>query len=454
MTSEQSYTHVFLFKQNDTVRPNTIPRLGDNHHLLFVQINEDGPEEVRYISGKDSVKKDQAIAKRKGSTVLQTGQEFDFNEDFDEIKNSKFVFHNCPNIDYQKKYFSNAIKIMMTAEDQKEADLTMFEEVEDLAKAGRILTPQIGNDGSLLAVVETDVTAPRTTDPPAPTREEEKEDREDQETPPAAAGTVPGPTGENLDNFAYDPNYDVSGNPETTNEIVKSIIILDHATKYVGFSAKKIRQTFLDSCTSPNSYTRDLVLLLMGFVRISNNIGKIQKKRENIVQAKKIQELYSDKKIKMRASAADEITLPRLAIAFMPELLMVRTHLVSDLQNQFETGLEVRFADIQFAGSPDIYGRAGYAEFHRQMSAAIHRVGGNKATRSEADKFGVDPKDEKFDKNLKRWLKVSQDGFAKEQPVVKERLRNAISFVAPASNVRKAAFEWIRGGYTEYRNAL
>lgn len=461
-----NYTHVIFIKPNQTLRSKDIPDLGETGDVVLVQVGDDGAERVKFINNLDIAKKEALLGKKKGTTAFAVGDEYNYEADYIKVAANDFVFHNCPDPEQLKKNLKGLADLLIPGDITEEVDTTALDEALKSVDEGKARGPVVDRANKFVYAREGGVTG---------RSEEGKEEEEDipadttptvpapaptvpapattapATAPAAAAPTAPAPTIEDLDRFAYSEDYNTMTDPTDVTNIIKSVITLDHATKYSGFSAKKVRMNFINSCPSANEYARDLILLLMGFVRIANNVGKIQKKRENSKQAKKIQDLYSDKKFKTKAMTAEELTLPRLAIAFMPELLMVRTFLITDIQNQFETGLETRFADLQLAGSADIYSRPGYADFYKQMSAAIHKVAGKQNARSATDKYGVDPNDAKFQENLKRWLKVAQDGFSKDQAIVKNRLTAAISFRAPETNKKRAAFEWIRTGYEQYR---
>jgi len=212
-------------------------------------------------------------------------------------------------------------------------------------------------------------------------------------------------------------------------------------TAYEGFSPEITRnqfyQIFKDG--SSTNFCRALILVFVAYCGVKNNIGKLGLKRMNLEWSKKLYDSMEEFGIKKKADSKETLTLPRLAISFMPELLAYRKYLGSELQHQTESSINVAYQDLAFCGCPSINGLPGYDIYHKEMSSYIYKPG---------EETALD--DKKFLASLARWSKVSKTGYKKDFPLI-ERMNQ----VFPSSGwTTMAAYRFIEGAFNnkEYMN--
>jgi hypothetical protein len=202
------------------------------------------------------------------------------------------------------------------------------------------------------------------------------------------------------------------GNRETSEPVkeadfetilLNAIELCSEATIYEGFSPSAIRKAVLSKFENKNNYATVLVYALIIYIRVGNNIGKITEKRKD---SDKINEMLKDVSIlsvKKSARNKEDLTYPRIAIAFMPELLVMRKYLITDLQIQVNCLLSSEYHDLAFAGCNHISEMNGYSEFYKAFSKLI--VNGGKGYSEQDIKDGKDKSD------TERWLDVSKKGY-------------------------------------------
>lgn len=232
------------------------------------------------------------------------------------------------------------------------------------------------------------------------------------------------------------------------NDIDSLFHIMRDATLYNGVDLKAVRQSFLSKYQGQNqAATRDLALLLLTYIRAGNNVSKMNVKRKDINVSKEMISLSQRIGIVKKAASASDITYPRLALAFMAELLICRKFLVKDLSKQVDVALSVEYHDLAFAGCPRIATLDQYSEFHIEFSALIHKIkpkGSNKVS------YGIDPKDPSFVKNHERWLKVASNGYARDK-IQHERITAAMALTVPdGTNPRAVVWPFIEQGVVTY----
>jgi hypothetical protein len=230
----------------------------------------------------------------------------------------------------------------------------------------------------------------------------------------------------------------INWNAENEKDMLDLIDHITPAIKYEGFNPKVTRQTFIGGKTSNDAAARDLILCFAAYAHIGNNASKLAERRVDVTISKKLMDAVSAMGISKVNRTRTGLTLPRLAVAFMPEYLTYRLHLVTDLQEQTESTLAVFYQDVVFYGCPAIRNMGGYAEFHKEFSAYIYHK----------DASG-DAKDEKFLKSYAQWNKVANKGY-KMDTGIHTRMQTAI---ATTTSSKAAAYQFILAGVTEYASA-
>jgi hypothetical protein len=188
--------------------------------------------------------------------------------------------------------------------------------------------------------------------------------------------------------------------------IIGLINMIDPALQYLGFSPRHSRKVFCDRDPSVTVLSRDLLLCFSAYSRIANNVAKLNKQRVDLDISRKVMGAINGMGIVKRATQKDHLTLPRIAIAFMPEYLLYRKFLVTGLQDQTDAQIDVVYKDIIFHGCSDISTKANYLQFHKEFSALIYKP------KEET------PLDDKgFLANYNRWSKVTVKGYRNDTQI-------------------------------------
>jgi hypothetical protein len=193
---------------------------------------------------------------------------------------------------------------------------------------------------------------------------------------------------------------------ETSEKIIALIRIIDPALKYLGFSPRYTRKTLLSKSDNIKVSARDLILCFAGYAHIANNVTKLNSKRVDVGISQKVMKAITSMGVVKRAIRKDHLTLPRLAIAFMPEYLIFRKFLTNDLQDQTEAAIDTKLKDLAFYGCDAIRNIVGYTDFHKEFSALIYKPG---------TEISLD--DKSFLTNYNRWNKVQSKGYSKDTQI-------------------------------------
>jgi hypothetical protein len=222
-------------------------------------------------------------------------------------------------------------------------------------------------------------------------------------------------------------------------DLVQLIEIVDPAVKYLGFHPKTTRRVFLQKRADPAENAKDLLLIFTSYAHIGNNIAKLNRRRVDVDISSQVRDAVEDLNIVKVERTKEALTLPRLAIAFMPEYLLYRKFVTTDLQDQTDSTINVSYKDIAFAGCDLIRSMTGYEEFHKEFSSYIHNKG-----------KGVEITDAAFLKSWSKWLKVAINGYRSDKEI-----HTAMSSAVSASGVtRKAAIDMITDSMVNHRTTL
>lgn len=236
-----------------------------------------------------------------------------------------------------------------------------------------------------------------------------------------------------------EPAAAVTMDASNKNEIMALLEDILPAIKYEGFNSKAIREAFIAKGPTDVINVRHILLAFAAYSHIGNNAKNLSIRRVDLEKSKKLAAALDGIGIKKIDRTKTGLTLPRLAIAFMPEYVTFRRFLAGELQDQTESTLDVKFKDIAFHGCPEIRNMTGYAEFHKEFSSFIYEK-----------MKDVDPTDAGFLKNYKKWSKVSINGY-KGDADVRSRMTEALS---SADISKRAAFDRILAGMAFYRSRI
>lgn len=224
---------------------------------------------------------------------------------------------------------------------------------------------------------------------------------------------------------------------EDPEEIIKLIEFLDKCVVYEGFKPSLIRNNLYENFkddSQKHEFAKTLTILFVAYCAIGNNKTKLTKKRHNADWAKEVLGVVDKLKISKKARNKQILTLPRIAIAFMPELLIYRKFISQELQEQTSSTISKIYQDLAFKGCPQISAITGYAEFHKEMSSYIYKPSED-----------TDLNDEKFLKNYNRWNKIATKGYASDKKMHK-RMEKALSFVSMSP---REAYEFIASSHDD-----
>lgn len=176
---------------------------------------------------------------------------------------------------------------------------------------------------------------------------------------------------------------------------------------YEGFAPEKVRSSFIgDADVNDDAIAvkkaKDLIKCLMAYASAGNNLRKLTERVTDIDRARGIVASITTAGVKQTASGPGDITLPRLAIAFMSVYLAYRYNARSILQNQTSSTIDVVFKDVAFCGHRGIYNMAGYTEFYQEFSMLIG---------PPDEEVAAGESKEDFDEH---WPLIAQEGYEKD----------------------------------------
>jgi len=203
--------------------------------------------------------------------------------------------------------------------------------------------------------------------------------------------------------------------PQTYAELTELVKIVEESLKYDGFDSKVIREEFRKGVKTPVEKSRKLYVCLATYANIGNNISNLSVNRVDLGVCEKVMKMVEVFGVKKTRVDKHTLTLPRIALSFLPEYLIYRKFIHEDPENKTESTLNPIYQDVQFIGCPTIKAMPGYDEYHIDFSALIYHK----------DK-GVDKTDKGFLKNYKKWANVAISGYSKDGRT-RERMASALS---------------------------
>jgi hypothetical protein len=157
--------------------------------------------------------------------------------------------------------------------------------------------------------------------------------------------------------------------------------------------------------------------------------------------------LHNAFNIKVRAVNIDDLTMNRIAMAFMPELLIMKKFMIGEPVDVTDGVLAHEYQDITFYPVDEIRQKAGYEKFHKTFSASIYKKKGNKSVRQTSDEYGVEEDDKSFLTDYQKWNKIVQDGYNLKSKN-KQRIRLAMNTTLSIGQTKpEACIEWLKASY-------
>lgn len=211
------------------------------------------------------------------------------------------------------------------------------------------------------------------------------------------------------------------------------IVTLFEDLTYNGFDIDGVRMKVLNrEDRSLDEIQYDVILCLTALAKAGNNITKLTKKVKNPKTGKNLSEFLRRLGVKKRAKSADDLTLPRIGIAFLAPYLSLRKLYADKIQVQIKSDLDVAFMDMVFCGIPDIWNMEEYQGFYIKFGKLISKedttedqddeepVQKKRKTRSSS-KRGVD-----IDSNDFPWVRIATEGHENDYEEIKESVISAI----------------------------
>jgi hypothetical protein len=221
---------------------------------------------------------------------------------------------------------------------------------------------------------------------------------------------------------------------DTDDDILK---VVDGLT-YNGLDLNKIRKKILKKSESAVSLHDDVISMLLTYMMIGNNVRKLGEKITNKVIGDAVKIKLRAYEVKQKPVDSESITLPRIAIAFMPAYYLLRYLSESKLQKQTSSKIDVRFMDIVFCGVPEIFDKEGYKTYYSEFNKLIEK----KDDRSEED----DPEPLNSDgltEYQASWVEIALNGYKADVKVraIMERVLKISKEEVSADKIRETIDE-------------
>lgn len=227
--------------------------------------------------------------------------------------------------------------------------------------------------------------------------------------------------------------------PDNEEQIINLIDTITPAIKYEGFIPKVIRDLFVSKDKDPITICKHLVLCFAAYAHIGNNMAKLAVRRHNVDISKKVMTAVEALGVKKSDRTKNGLTLPRIAIAFMPEYLVYRKCLAGELQSQTSSTIDVAYKDLIFYGCSAVNSKAGYTDYHIEFSTYIF-----------SPKEEIKKDDEKFKKSYSSWNKIMTQGYQTDV-LIHDRMSKAVS---NSFENKRSGIDFIKNGIDAYKSQV
>lgn len=226
--------------------------------------------------------------------------------------------------------------------------------------------------------------------------------------------------------------------------ILSDLASTDNACVYDGLNTVKIRKNFISRCLDEKNYATNLIMCFIAYSAASKDFGKLKSKRVDTSKtAQLIKDISQMNVIVTGTLNSDTLTLPRLAIAFMPEYFLWRKSMAQNLVSHVSS-IDKIYQDVVFSGCVDIKSIPGFDDFNLYYSSRIKLVSNENGKRVH----GVDQNDAKFKAEVEGWNVIAMQGFDKEDDEFKKKMK---AYVSAAHIDKKDAYMMIYESYSVYK---
>jgi len=206
-----------------------------------------------------------------------------------------------------------------------------------------------------------------------------------------------------------------------TNEYVSKLF--DDLT-YSGLDLDKLRiQLFTDDHENPVEVPEAInrtILSLTSLAKCGNNLNKLTKKIKDVNTGNMVVQRLGSVGFINKANTCDDLTLPRIGIAFCGTYLLLRKLKASKLSAVVSTSLAKQYQDMAFVGWPEVRNKPGYDDYYKNFSDLIDQ---DVISQKEQSKMKPDEKkayEEKMTEKREKWMKIAQDGYAKDRQKIRD----------------------------------
>lgn len=193
---------------------------------------------------------------------------------------------------------------------------------------------------------------------------------------------------------------------KTTEDFDRMVKVILPSIKYKGFDPALIRRIFVENSDDHIMFVKRLMICFSGYAEVGNSVGKLSTKRKDPEFAQRMAQVLTTLGIKKKAVTSDDLTLPRLAIAFMPLYLLFRIHHRTRVPVKSKSNLPIEHQDICFSGYAPLSGSETYHKFHLEFSSLIY-----------IKEKGVKLDNPEFLTSVARWRDVSEKGYAADKEI-------------------------------------
>jgi hypothetical protein len=205
--------------------------------------------------------------------------------------------------------------------------------------------------------------------------------------------------------------------------------------QYDGLNLPKIRAKFIASIKDVKSERKkaiDLIKILQAYIVCGNNSEKLLSKIVDKSQGRELRDTLKSLEIKRSATSSDDMTAPRMALAFIPVLIIIRRYYSGLNKIPVKAGeVEVWKQDLAFLGIEYFSSDALYINFHKTFSKTLKDASdkANKVKKDESEDFEV---------YWQRWKIIAENG-KKNDSIFNELIKFAIEMPPEELSLDKAA---------------
>jgi hypothetical protein len=149
----------------------------------------------------------------------------------------------------------------------------------------------------------------------------------------------------------------------------EDIINLIKSLSYNGLDLKKIRSK-MDRDDKEKAIS-DVMTCLISYMKVGNNPNKMNSTVVDKNVGNMALNVITNLGIMKRATDSETLTLPRIALAFLPSYLLLRKFSEDTLDFQIDVDLDVIYMDIAFCGVNSIWADDDYKEFYGRFNELI-----------------------------------------------------------------------------------